>query len=124
MTTVTSMPLARASARPALSRLIAVELRKMVDTRAGLWLQLGVVALTVAAVILRSVTGDASDHVFRAELAWALQPAAVLLPVVGILLVTSEWTQRTALATFTLVPQRSRVVVAKLAAGVALSVVA
>ena len=34
----------------------------------------------------------------------------------GILLVTSEWSQRTALITFTLVPHRSRVLVAKLLA--------
>ena len=41
----------------------------------------------------------------------------MLLPIVGILLVSSEWSQRTALITFTLVPQRMRVMSAKLAAG-------
>ena len=39
------------------------------------------------------------------------------MPVVGILLVTSEWTQRTAMISFTLVPHRSRVLLAKLLAG-------
>ena len=48
----------------------------------------------------------------------------MLLPIVGLLLVTSEWSQRTALTTFTLVPERSRVVVAKLLAGSALALVA
>ena len=40
-------------ARPGLGRLVAVELRKMVNTRAGFWLQLATVALTVLAVIVR-----------------------------------------------------------------------
>jgi ABC-type transport system involved in multi-copper enzyme maturation permease subunit len=48
----------------------------------------------------------------------------VLLPIVGILLVTSEWSQSTTLTTFALVPQRSRVVVAKILASLALSVTA
>ena len=46
-----------------------------------------------------------------------LLPIGILLPVLGILTVTSEWSQRTALTTFALVPARSRVVGAKLAAG-------
>ena len=37
-----------------------------------------------------------------------------LLPILAIMLVTSEWSQRTALVTFTLEPRRSRVVLAKL----------
>jgi ABC-2 type transport system permease protein len=44
--------------------------------------------------------------------------------VVGILLVTSEWSQRTAMITFALVPDRSRVLVAKLLASLALSAIA
>jgi hypothetical protein len=51
-------------------------------------------------------------------------PASVLLPVVGILLVTSEWSQRTAMITFALVPHRGRVLVAKLLAGTGLALVA
>jgi hypothetical protein len=54
----------------------------------------------------------------------ATAPVVVLLPVVGILLVSSEWSQRTSLLTFALVPHRSRVIAAKLAAGVALSLAA
>ena len=37
-------------ARPGFGRLVAVELRKMVDTRAGFWLQVAMVALTVVVV--------------------------------------------------------------------------
>jgi ABC-type transport system involved in multi-copper enzyme maturation permease subunit len=38
-----------------------------------------------------------------------------LLPILAIMLVTSEWSQRSALVTFALEPRRSRVVLAKLA---------
>src|SRR4051812_36288884 len=103
-------------ARPGLGRLVAVELRKMVNTRAGFWLQVAMVVLTVLAVIVACVVGDAADHTFQSVLNVGLQPAAILLPVLGILLVTSEWSQRTGLITFTLVPVRSRVLSAKLVA--------
>ena len=103
-------------ARPGLGRLVAVELRKMVDTRAGFWLQVAMVALTVVVVVVRLLVGDAADHTFQSVLDVGLQPAAVLLPVLGILLVTSEWSQRTGLITFALVPVRSRVLGAKLIA--------
>ncbi len=108
--------------RPGHGRLVAVELRKMVDTRAGFWLQLATVAITVVAVIVRSVVGTAADHSFASVLTVGVFPAAVLLPVVGILLVTSEWSQRTGMITFALVPVRSRVLVAKLIASLVLSV--
>jgi ABC-2 type transport system permease protein len=103
-------------ARPSLGRLVAVELRKMVNTRAGFWLQVAMVALTVVVVVVRLLVGDAADHTFQPVLDAGLQPAAVLLPVLGILLVTSEWSQRTGLITFALVPVRSRVLGAKLIA--------
>lgn len=109
-------------ARPGLGRLVAVELRKMVDTRAGFWLQVAMVALTVVVVVVRLLVGEVADHTFQSVLDAGLQPAAVLLPVLGILLVTSEWTQRTGLITFALVPVRSRVVGAKLIASLLLAV--
>ena len=110
--------------RPSLSRLTHVELRKMVDTRAGFWLLVSVVAITLLTVVLTVVQGDAQSHVFDNVLNNSMQPLAVLLPIVGILLVTSEWSQRTALITFALVPQRGRVLVAKLAASLVLTAIA
>jgi ABC-2 type transport system permease protein len=112
---------AGAHKRPGLGRLVAVELRKMVNTRAGFWLQVATVAISVIAVILRSVVGDAADHTFGAVLNVAVKPAAVLLPVAGILLVTSEWSQRTGMITFAMVPVRSRVLGAKLVASLVLA---
>jgi ABC-2 type transport system permease protein len=107
--------------RPGLGRLVAVELRKMVNTRAGFWLQVATVATTLIAVLIRSVVGDAADHTFAAVLNVAVKPAAVLLPVAGILLVTSEWSQRTGMITFALVPARSRVLATKLIASLVLA---
>jgi ABC-2 type transport system permease protein len=113
---------ALAMSRPSLARLTGVELRKMVDTRAGFWLLTSIVLLTIAVLIGVQFSTDHDDSL-RGNFGDSLQVALALLPIVGILLVTSEWTQRTSLITFALVPKRARVVVAKLAAGVALAVV-
>ena len=40
-------------------------------------------------------------------------PMAVILPIIAILSVTGEWSQRSGLTTFTLVPHRGRVIPAK-----------
>jgi ABC-type transport system involved in multi-copper enzyme maturation permease subunit len=106
------------------ARLTAVELRKATDTRAGFWLQLTTAGITLVAVVLLVLVGNHDDRALDNVLALAVQPAGFLLPIVGILLVSSEWGQRTALITFTLVPQRLRVLVAKLLAGVLLSLAA
>ncbi|BBH70592.1 hypothetical protein ACTI_72770 [Actinoplanes sp. OR16] len=107
-----------------LSRLTVVELRKLADTRAGLWLLIiiGVATAGTSAILL----GWAEDpeQTFAAFFTFGLVPSAVLLPVLGILSVTSEWSQRTALSTFTLVPARSRVMLAKLAAGTLIAIAA
>ncbi len=66
-------------ARPSLGRLVAVELRKMIDTRAGFWLLAAVAAITVVAVAVRAVVGDVGDHDFQSIMSIALQPAAALL---------------------------------------------
>jgi ABC-type transport system involved in multi-copper enzyme maturation permease subunit len=117
-------PGARELTRPGLGRLTLVELRKMVDTRAGFWLQAAVAALTLLVVAVTALVGHDADHTLADFLNNSVQPASVLLPVVGILLVTSEWSQNTTLTTFALVPQRSRVIVAKILASLALSITA
>jgi ABC-2 type transport system permease protein len=109
--------------RPGLGRLTLVELRKMTDTRAGFWLLLSTALLTVAVVVIAGIAMDEADRNLRNFVAIATAPISILGPIVGILLVTSEWTQRTSLITFTLVPQRSRVLVAKLLAGGALGLI-
>jgi ABC-2 type transport system permease protein len=110
--------------RPSLARLTRVELSKMVDTRSGFWLQLAVLGLTLLAVGITVIAGHEQDMTFRHVLSNALAPAGILLPVVGILLVSSEWSQRTALVSFALVPDRPRLVAAKVLAGVVLGLAA
>jgi ABC-type transport system involved in multi-copper enzyme maturation permease subunit len=107
--------------RPPLRRLVRVELRKMTDTRAGFWLLLITALLTALAAVLSCLTLTDGDRDLLTFLSIAVQPASILMPVVGILLVTSEWSQRTAMVTFALVPERSRVLVAKVLAGLALA---
>src|ERR1700761_4201421 len=110
--------------RPSLSRLTKVELRKMVDTRSGFWLLIAVVGLTVVAAFITALFAHEDQRTFSHILSNALQPAGILLPVVGILVVTAEWSQRTALISFSLVPDRTRLLTAKLLAGVVLALVA
>ncbi len=115
---------AAAITAPRMPRLTTVELRKATDTRAGFWLLLLVVLSALAVVAIVLAAGDPQDQTFASLFGDCVGIVSVLLPIVGLLLVTSEWSQRTALTTFTLVPERSRVIVAKLLAGCALALVA
>ncbi|MFC5184630.1 ABC-2 transporter permease [Actinomadura harenae] len=118
---MTVLDLAQAPARPPLTRLALVELRKMTDTRAGRWL-LAIIALVAVATVVVFMSVRPADEQSAGQL-FALSQIGVglLLPVVGILAVTGEWSQRTALTTFALVPQRLRVLTAKLLAAVVLA---
>jgi ABC-type transport system involved in multi-copper enzyme maturation permease subunit len=109
--------------RPGLDPQTAVEQRKINHTRAGLWLQVVVGLLTLAAVVIVVIVGNDDDRTFHQLLNVAIQPASILLPIIGILLVTSEWSQRTALITFALVPRRGRVISAKVLAAILLGLV-
>lgn len=109
---------------PSLPRLVRVELRKTRDTRSGFWLLLTVGLLALAVDVLLVFAGKPAELTFQAYLYTAQLPLGILLPVLGILAVTSEWSQRTALTTFTLVPRRSRIVLAKILALVGLALVA
>lgn len=128
MTVLSAAPVSRPvdarSFRPSLGRLVLVEVRKCVDTRAGSWLMAAVVAAAVVVVGAALLNADPADRSFAGFLSTGALPIGLLLPVLGILLVTSEWSQRTVLTTFSLVPHRGRVVVAKLLAGVILGIAA
>ena len=110
--------------RPSLARLIRIECRKMVDTRAGMWLLIVTFLAAVGGMLAQSLGASAADGEAVDVFFTASQIVSVLLPVIGILLVTSEWSQRTGLITFTLVPARNRIVVAKFVAALLVSVVA
>jgi ABC-2 type transport system permease protein len=98
------------------TRLIKVELRKMFDTRSGFWMLMSIGALSVIAT--GAVIIFAPDEaVTYSNFATALGlPMSVILPMIAILGVTSEWSQRSGLTSFTLVPSRGRVIGAKASA--------
>ncbi|QMW65040.1 ABC transporter permease [Mumia sp. ZJ1417] len=100
-------------------RLVRVELRKLADTRAGKWLLGTIAAISLLVMIIMLWVGLAEDVNlgFTDFLAGMNIPMGVLLPVLGVLSVTSEWSQRTALVTFTLEPNRGRVLAAKVVTG-------
>ena len=98
------------------TRLVRVELRKLVDTRAGVWLLAGLALATAAAIGVYLFAADPSDLTFADFVNATILPQATLLPVLGIMAVTGEWTQRTGLVTHTLEPRRGRVLAAKYAA--------
>lgn len=109
------------------SRLVRVEMRKAYDTRAGLWLLISTAALTAVVMVIQLAVGAVQESVtltYNSFLTSTNFSIAILLPVIGILLLTSEWSQRTAMVSFSLEPRRPHVVLAKLAVGVVLAVLA
>lgn len=114
-------------ARPApqripLGRLVRVELRKMFDTRSGFWM-LASIAITAVFATVGVVLFAPHSELTYSTFALAIRiPMAIILPMIAILSVTSEWSQRSGLTTFTLVPHRGRVLLAKGVAAVAVGV--
>ncbi|MBG0813061.1 ABC transporter permease [Planomonospora sp. ID82291] len=102
-------------------RLLAVEARKLVDTRSGTALALALVVLVVAAVAVR---GAVAGPELQRLITTAGIGSGTLLPVLGILTMTGEWSHRTALTTFTLEPRRGRVLAAKCLPALAAAVAA
>ncbi len=95
------------------NRLVDVELRKMFDTRSGFWLLVSIVVLAVAATVAVVVFAPESSLSYGTFTAAVGFPMTLILPMIAILAVTSEWSQRSGLTTFTLVPSRGRVIGAK-----------
>jgi len=107
-------------------RLVRVELRKLADTRAGRWLLIAIAALTLLVLIIQLsvVLGQDLHPKYIDFLQGMNTPMGVLLPVLGVMSVTSEWSQRTAMVTFTLEPSRVRVIAAKFVSILLISVLA
>ena len=102
------------------TRLLRVETIKMFNTRAGFWLMVGIAASAlIATVSVIAFAPDSAQNYDNFGAAIGI-PMALLLPVMAILSVTSEWSQRSGLTTFTLVPHRGRVIWAKLVVSVVL----
>lgn len=102
-----------ADGRIPMHRIVAVELRKSFDTRSGFWLLVGTgiaAALATGMVITFAPADQFTYSTFTLAIGY---PMSVMLPLIAVLSVTAEWSQRSGLTTFTLVPHRGRVVLAK-----------
>lgn len=127
--TTTTLPYAsrlRVDGRPSrtvpFARQVAVELRKLTDTRTAVVL-LTLLPLGAVGVMLLRTFVFAQDVPDLQDVATSTGPLlSLFLPVLGIISVTSEWSRRTALTTFALEPRRWRVLVAKVAAGTAVAI--
>ena len=104
------------------ARLVEVELRKMFDTRSGFWMLISIGALSVVATCAVIVFAPDEAVTYESFATAVGLPMSVILPMIAILGVTSEWSQRSGLTTFTLVPSRGRVVGAKAIATVLVGV--
>jgi hypothetical protein len=105
-----------------LSRVIRVELRKMFDTRSGFWLIASIVItglIATIATIAFAPDADLTYYNFAKAIGF---PITVILPMVALLSITSEWSQRSGLTTFTYVPDRRLVVGAKTLSSIAVAV--
>ena len=111
--TSTADPVRRADQRIPTARLVKVELRKMFNTRSGFWMLvcIGVLSPITAGSLL--VFGLNTDVTYQNFVRASGFPMSVILPMIAILAVTGEWSQRSGLTTFTLVPSRGRVIGAK-----------
>jgi hypothetical protein len=105
-----------------LTRTVRVELRKMFNTRSGFWL-IASIAITgliaTIATIAFAPDEDLTYYTFAKAIGF---PITLLLPLVALLSITSEWSQRTGLTTYTLVPDRKRVVLAKTLSSVTVAI--
>jgi ABC-2 type transport system permease protein len=105
-----------------LARVVSVELRKMFDTRSGFWLMssLGITGLlTMVATIAFAPEADLTYYTFAKAIGF---PMTIVLPIIAILAITGEWSQRSGLTTFTLVSRRGRVIWAKAISSIAVGV--
>ena len=107
-------PSGRRTNRIPMHTIMGVELRKMFDTRSGFWLMSSIVILAVIATGAVIIFAPADEQTYGSFAAAIGIPMTIVLPIVAALSITSEWSQRTGLTTFTMVPSRSRVVAAKL----------
>ena len=117
--TATATAIERVRARSAdtrrvpLSREVRVELRKMFDTRSGFWLMASIAIAGLGAsiaVVAFAPDSDLTYYTFTKAIGF---PITVILPIIALLSITGEWSQRSGLTTFTLVPDRKRVILAK-----------
>jgi hypothetical protein len=104
------------------ARLLRAEWRKTTAARAARWLLAAALLLTVAAEAVPLIFTRNVSQTRASYLVWAALGLSRLLPIVLMLAMTAEWSQRTAFFTFTLEPRRGRVLAAKVVSGLGIGV--
>ncbi len=112
-TVASFLPHATPAHRSSLTRLTMVELRKLIDTRSGRWIVIVIGLAMVGTVATQLFINGVAGRTVGDFLSSSLFASSMLLPVLGILSATSEWSHRTVVTTFALVPARARVTMAK-----------
>lgn len=103
----------RSNIRPQrFTTLLSVELRKLVDTRTGKALVGLSILIPLAALIWMLTKGNSIEVSWQSYSIFS-GVLGITIPLIALFAMTSEWTQRTALTTFTLSPRRGRVLAAK-----------
>jgi hypothetical protein len=121
-TPTTDATLVAAPARSiSFQRLLRVECRKSIDTRAARWLLTTIALLTTGAAMVPVFLPHEMQQGWPSYLALTGVVLALMLPLVSIMTLTSEWGQRSVLVTFTQEPRRTRVIAAKVLSGLALA---
>ena len=105
-----------------LRRVVRVELRKMFNTRSGFWLIASIAITGLIATIATIAFAPDKDLTYYNFTKAVGFPITVILPMVALLAITSEWSQRSGLTTFTYVPSRQRVITAKTLSAVIVAV--
>ncbi|HEX6526658.1 MAG TPA: hypothetical protein VF070_42575 [Streptosporangiaceae bacterium] len=114
MTTATYAPIP-------FGRLLRAELRKTTAVRAARWLLAATALLAIAAEAIPLIFTRDVSQTRGSYLMWSALGLSRLLPIVLMLAMTAEWSQRTAMTTFTLEPRRVRVLAAKVLSGLGIS---
>ena len=102
--------------------LTLVEVRKMTSTRSGRAVLAAVLFIALAAIVWELFHAGAIPPSWEGY-SGVLPVIGTTLAMIGLLGMTAEWTQRTALTTFTLSPRRIRVLLSKIAAALLIGVV-
>lgn len=108
------------------TRLVRMEFRKAIDTVASFWLVATILILVimVEGALLLIVLVEESRSSFADYVAIAQFISGWSLPVLAVMLVTTEWSQRTAMVTFAIEPRRLHVIAAKYVVAVLITLAA
>jgi ABC-2 type transport system permease protein len=102
-----------------------IEARKLAGTRSGKGLIAVLAVLAICgALVSMSMPADTPTLSIVDTYAMAVAPLVLFVPITAMVTLTSEWSTRSAVLTFTLTPQRGGVLAGKVLLGAALSVVA